>query len=175
MKVQSRRIFIAMAVLSFGLFFESKEAFARRRTRFRSGIRSTGPKTYSNDVLTPSEIENCLNLQRQIEQSDSNLEKFSISLEQEKQSLDDLSLSLDRQQRSLNRYSQADVNAYNKAVAFYEKKRQAFNYSVNQYNDEVQRINSSIDNFNKLCGQKLYYEDDMISARTKLGLPKLEN
>jgi hypothetical protein len=174
MKNVPRRSFLIMGFIGFGLLLTTGSAIARRRIRFRNGIRATGPKAYTTGVLSPSELEHCIINQQQIDQQASKLDILSANIQEEQQGLEELSQSLDRHQKILNRQSQADVNAYNRGVASYEKKRQTYNSAIEQYNNEVTKLNSAIDSFNLQCGQKTYYEDDMITARKKLGIADTE-
>lgn len=163
-----RRNFLFSAVGFISLLIAIDPAHARR-ARFRPGIRG-GVKRYTPDVLTEEQLKSCLINRSEID----SLEKLSVDSSHEissyESTLDNFREEIEMKQYSINKYDSNDVDSYNFMVDRYEVMRKHFNSKVDEHNDFIERINSEVMRFNARCGQKSYYEDDMISASTALGI-----
>lgn len=163
-----RQLVMFMISASVSASATSNPALARRR-RFRRGIRGSRG-IYSGDMLTQSQLENCLISQREVEAAEFEAENSVGLLENMKSELESAGRNLSARQLILNRYSKSDVDHYNALVDRYERLRAEYNEKVEGHNELVRRVNFLAEGFNGRCANKSYYEVDMVAARKAVGI-----
>jgi hypothetical protein len=123
-----------------GIALTSANAIARRRGGVRfSGRGLSGSGAYRPGILTQSDLERCLLMER-------NINRAADSIERQESIL---------RTTYVDQYSAHSVNSYNMRVS-------ALNSAIDGYNQ-------SVDDFNQLCANKQYYENDMNAVRARIG------
>jgi hypothetical protein len=123
-----------------GIASASTDAVARRRGGVRfSGRGLSGSGSYRPGILTQSDLERCLLMERDINRTADAIERQESML----------------RTTYVDQYSAQSVNSYN--------------MRVNTLNSAIDGFNQSIDNFNQLCANKQYYENDMTAVRARIG------
>jgi hypothetical protein len=127
-------------LVSSGIALTSTSAVARRRGGVRfSGRGLSGGGPYRPGILTQSDLERCLLMERDINRTADAIERQESML----------------RTTYVDQYSAQSVNSYN--------------MRVNTLNSAIDGFNQSIDNFNQLCANKQYYENDMTAVRARIG------
>lgn len=149
----------------------STHAFARGfRRRPGGGISRNNTNSYAGETLTRSELETCLRDEISIDASEQSLGQLENELLPFENQLADLGRQIDLKAQTLDRYSETAVDEYNAMVDFYENLRDDFNRRVDYYNLNSDEFNVNVERFNLSCGDKQYYEDDMLAARLAVGI-----
>jgi len=167
----NRRLFCASlsgAVLALCI---ADPAVARRKFRFRPGIRGhSSGKSYGPEVLTQSQLKECLVAQDAIDAVEDDLAGRDGELEKARLDLEARGREIDDARATVDRYSKADVDNFNAMIDSHETARVSFNAGIDARNGLAEDLNQKVDAFNARCGSKSYYEDDMAAARRALGL-----
>lgn len=168
--IYNRRRFGSVAFAAC-IWLKSTEAQARGlKLRFgRSILRGSRNKTYTPNVLTQKQLEECLRNEAELGEQFRSEGDSELLIEQQREELQALQQNLELRRATLNRYSDDDVDRYNNDIAHYERLRKGFNERVGDHNQIVERANRYVSNFNLNCAGKQYYEDDMIAAKAVLG------
>ena len=171
MKLITRR---AMGLMTLAALLLPAPASARRRVR-AGGRGLTGRKIYSSpNVLKPEELRTCLQQEVTINELGERIDADEVVLQQRADQIDQMGRSLDSRQSRVDVSSKASVDAYNREVDRHRKAVAEYNRQLSGFNAGATDFNNRVQGFNTNCAGKSYYEDDMQTARTALGMSKTQ-
>ena len=130
---------------------------------------STGTKTYGPDTLTAVQLERCVGVAVQLDQSSDTVDARIRTVEAEKSIIDTAQSDLSAAQARVDRRSRASVDAFNRKLDALNVRIEAHNVAVRSYKAFEANHNQKVALYNADCAKK-YYADDMNSVKQKLGL-----
>lgn len=139
------------------------------RARFRS-VGLAGRGTYGPGVLTQDLLERCVRLESGINTNADAIDATQVGLELRSAEIERLGRDVNARAARLDRTSQAAVDGYNSLATQHRSMVNTFNARLPALNARVEAHNMQVNDFNANCAAKSYYEADMRSLRSRLGL-----
>jgi hypothetical protein len=134
-----------------------------------SSSSSSAVKSYTPDVLTVTQLADCMKQASKLDTDSDRIESDRTTLKQAQSDVDQSSASVEQQRSSVNTRSSVSVNAFNKLVdrhnglvAGVKGRQVTFNTAVDAHNVEVNAYNGA-------CAKK-YYADDLGEAKKLAGI-----
>ena len=178
-----RNVVVAFGVLTH-LLCVSCSADARGMGRFMGGLLARGAanaavhsttsssssvKSYTPDVLTVTQLAQCIKKASRLDEESDRLETSRTAL-QSSTSQVDMSLATIEQQRSrLDRSSRASVNSFNALIDRHNTLVTAAKTKQVDFNSAIDAHNSEVNVYNGDCAKK-YYADDLTEAQKLAGI-----
>jgi len=176
MKITGAFVIASLSLLVVPLESEAKRGFGSLFKAGRGASAINGVKNYDLNTLTVGQLKQCLNLESEVENSETNLINYSLPLSYKEKIL----ASVEADMNSLGRYiklnqdavfyTQAEVDTFNNKVGKYNKLISVYNTELEEYrkleapyNNKVGAHNAQIKKFKMECAGKRYYEDDLIA------------
>lgn len=147
-----------------------------RRFRVGGGIRSVGhagqaiAKSYTSNHLTIDQLTACLGTERKLEKLSTELDLRKQLLTSAQETIQREKAALEQAQLRVDRYSQRSIDGFNAMVEKFNARITSNRETVAAYNRDVETQKAQASRFNSDCGGKLYYEDDLALAQTRLGI-----
>lgn len=147
-----------------------------RRFRAGGGIRSIGAggqaiaKSYTGNHLTVDQLTTCLGAERKLEKLGADLDGRNQGLTSAQEAIQREKAAIEQAQLRVDRYSQRSIDGFNAMVEKFNARIASNRETVAAYNRDVETQKAQASRFNSDCGGKLYYEDDLGLALTRLGI-----
>ncbi|MDP3411550.1 hypothetical protein [Bosea sp. (in: a-proteobacteria)] len=143
-----------------------------KRFRIGGGLRAIdrAAKNYAVNTLTPAQLKSCLTIEDRLEKANTDLKARHEAISRRQAEIELRRSMLNASQAALDRTSQKSVDAFNAQVSKLNATIQSTSAASAEYNRSVEAQKLENVSFNRDCGGKRYYEDDLITARTELGL-----
>lgn len=140
-----------------------------------------GVKHYNSGTLTVEQLRSCLLLEKKVDDSEYDLSSKLSLIEIQEQKLKNLEREMSTLKAYLDVnqnaefYSQQQVDEFNLKVEKYNQFIPVYNIDLDNYktlesdyNSVVGQHNKFVNDFQTSCAGKLYYEDDLVSAKSGL-------
>lgn len=125
--------------------------------------------TIGKGAMTGEMIENCIVLNRDINEKATELKKSKPMIEKVKKELDELAGLLRSQKGSVDPRDAKAVAAYNEKVNLYQAKAKKYKSLQETFNGKIGIYKQKVSQFDKECKDQQYYKDDYEKAVEKLG------
>jgi hypothetical protein len=144
-----------------------------------NGISSTGrsspdglgrvfnDKTYGPDVLTPAQLERCVDSAIALDQTLSQLDERSREVDAEKAAIEAVQATLFADGAKVDLRSRTEVDAYNRRIAVLHDRIDRYNADLRSYVAAAGTHNEKVDSYKSECTKK-YYVEDMQALKFKL-------
>jgi hypothetical protein len=130
---------------------------------------STGTKTYGADTLTLAQLERCVGVAVELDQSSDTVDARAKTVETERSAVETVQSDLTAAQAKVDRRSKSSVDAFNRKLDALNARIEAHNVAVRAYKALEAGHNQKVTSYNADCARK-YYADDMNAVKQKLGL-----
>jgi hypothetical protein len=161
-----------VAVASMAVFVIAEAQAARVKFRVGSGLSSVGRaiKTYPSTTLNPTRLKDCVDRENKLSKIEDSRSLLYAEIAKQRDELEKEKLQLDYIASIIDQRKKAAVADFNKRVDSFNQKKDKLNISMTNFNSGSIDFNRNVAKFNEECAGKLYYKDDLISARQELGL-----
>lgn len=139
------------------------------RVRLRGGY-IAGRGTHSGPVMSQSELERCVRLERDINAGADQIDVEERRINARSEEIERYGAEISLRKTLLNRYNQASVDSYNGMVNQHRAMVLDYNVSLPTFNARVEAHKTQVGEFNGYCAQKSYSDSDMQAVRSRLGI-----
>jgi hypothetical protein len=134
-----------------------------------SSSASSATKSYTSDVLTVSQLAQCIKKASTLDEDSDRLEGRRSALSSSTSAVDSSSATIEQQRSTLDRGSKRAVASFNALVDRHNGLVSAAKSQQTEFNAAIELHNVDVNSYNGECAKK-YYADDLPEAQKQAGL-----